>query len=322
MRRRDFMMAGPIAVLPFAAAAKLGVLPRVRGLINVPAPRFTRQIKAFEDGLREFGFDIGGAIDIAYAFAGDNADLPKLAAGLVAEKPAVLVAFDPDSTAALSGTTKKTPIVSAILTDPVGLGLVASLAHPGGNVTGILAAVEDFSAKGIEIAAEINPSLSKLGLLINPTNVTASAQRQVLENASRSKGISLVVAGAGAPAQISSAIASLTGRAQALLVMRDGLFSGEATRIASAAESSKLPTIFSLRVFVDAGGLISYGVDLLGNYRRTAYFVAKVLNGAKPADLPVEFPTKFETVVNLRTAKELGLTMPPAILLRASEVIE
>jgi putative ABC transport system substrate-binding protein len=249
--------------------------------------------------------------------------LPRLAVELVQANPNVLLALDPDSSTAAHGATHTLPIVSALLVDPVGLGLVANYARPGGNLTGVVVAVEGLSQKQVELAAELIPGASVLGLLVNPTNATSGRQQQEIETAATTKGINIVVVQARAKSDLDAAFEGL-GRAgvQGVIGMRDGMLIANAARIAQLAEGARLPTVFGTREQVIGGGLVGYGVNLDGNYRRAAYYVDKILKGANPRDLPLEFPTKLEMVVNLKTSKALGITIPPTMLARADEVIE
>jgi putative ABC transport system substrate-binding protein len=203
------------------------------------------------------------------------------------------------------------------------MGLVANYAHPGSNVAGTLVAVEDLSKKQLEIIVELLPDATTIGLLVNPTNPAMQPQQQEIESAARTKGIKIVAAEAGSEADIEPALKSLIAvGVQAVIVTRDALFFNERRRVAELAATFRLPTGHGEKLEVQAGGLVSYGVDVPANYGRAAYFVDKVLKGAKPADLPVEFPTKLEMAINLKTAKALGLTVPQSLRATADDVIE
>src|SRR5215510_8975731 len=215
------------------------------------------------------------------------------------------------------------PIVSPILVDPVGFGFARSHARPGGNVTGVLLTVEDLPSKQLALAVEIVPNARKVGLLVNPGNPTHEPQRTNVEAATAALGIELVTLQARMPDDLHAAFDKLTREKVAMvLAFPDGMFLNERKRIALLAMAARLPSMFGLRQNVEDGGLMSYGIDLRESWRRTAAFVSKILKGAKPGDLPMEFPTKLELVINLTAARVLGLTVPPTLLARADEVIE
>ena len=213
--------------------------------------------------------------------------------------------------------------VEAFLNDPVQLGLVASYARPESNVTGILSAVEGFSAKQLEIAIELVPGAAAIGLLVNSDNEGNTIQRQEIEAAATMRGIRIIPVTAGTGDDLEKGFQSFAAEhVGAVIVLRDPLFLSDRQRIADLASGTSLPTISGIREYVEAGQLISYGVSNSANCRRAAVFVDKILKGAKPADLPVEFPTKYELVINLKTAKALGLVVPTTLLVRADEIIE
>ena len=219
--------------------------------------------------------------------------------------------------------TSTIPMVSPVLIDPVGLGLAASHARPGGNVTGVLFSVEDLPSKQLALAVEMAPGARKIGLLVNPDNPGNEAQRSNVEAGAATLGIELVAFQTRVPDDLHSAFENLAREKVAMvLTLADVMLLNERKRIALLAAATRLPTMFSFRQHVEDGGLMSYGIDLLESWRRAAVFVSKILKGAKPGDLPVEFPTKFELVINLKTAKALGLTVSPTLLARADEVIE
>jgi putative ABC transport system substrate-binding protein len=205
----------------------------------------------------------------------------------------------------------------------VNLGLVTSLARPGGNVTGILTLVEGLSGKQVEIALQLIPAATKLGVLINPTNPADTAQWQEIEAAGAAKGIKVVAVEARTKGDLDPAFTSLTAAGvQVVIVVRDTLLVGERVHIAKLAAAAHLPTVAGAGEMAKAGGLIAYGTSITANVRRAAYFVDRILKGTKASDLPVEFPTKVELIINLKTAKVLGLNIPPTLLARADEVIE
>jgi putative ABC transport system substrate-binding protein len=242
---------------------------------------------------------------------------------LVQLRPDLIVALDPPAALAAKKATASIPIVAAILNDPVRLGLIASYARPGGNLTGILSQVEGLPGKQVEIAQELVPAITVIGVLANPANATHAYQRQEIETAAAAKRVKVIAAEARSKGDLEPAFNSLRAAGIRLaIVMRDNMFVSERRRIADLATTMRLPTIGSQNSYVEAGGLISYGVEDSENHHRAADFVAKILKGAKPADLPVEFPTKLLLVVNMKTAKALGLEVPPTLLARADEVIE
>jgi len=219
--------------------------------------------------------------------------------------------------------TKTIPIVGAVLDDPVGLGLIKSDARPGGNVTGLLMSVPGLPAKQLELARDLIPSAAKIGLLVNPSNIIDLIQRQEMETAGAALAVTLIPVETRTPEEIDPVFPALAReRVDVVIVLRDPLFFTQRRTIAAAALAARLPTIYAWRESVDDGGLISYGVNISESFRRAADYVVKILKGAKPGDLPVEFPTKLELVINLPTAKALGLAIPPTLLARADEVIE
>jgi putative ABC transport system substrate-binding protein len=238
-------------------------------------------------------------------------------------QPDVIVAIDPPAALAAKKATASLPIVAAILNDPVRLGMIESYARPGGNVTGILSQVEGLPGKQVEIARELVPGLTVLGVLVNPANATHGYQRQEIEAAATSSGIKIVAVEARSKADLEPAFKALhAAGVRAGVVLRDFLFVEEFRSIAELATTLKLATIASQNTYVEVGGLVSYGVDDSENHRRAADFVDRILKGGKPADLPVEFSTKLVTSINMRTAKALDLTIPPTLLARADKVIE
>jgi putative ABC transport system substrate-binding protein len=218
--------------------------------------------------------------------------------------------------------TQTIPIVCPLLADPIRFGLIASESRPGGNVTGLLFRIEGLAGKQIELALELIPNMTAIGLLVNVASGVI-IDRQEAESACQRLGIKLVLAEVRAPNDLDTAFQGLAKNGvQAVIVLVDGMLFNERDRVAALAAVTKLPAIYGFRDHVDAGGLLSYGASLADNFHRAAAYVVKILKGAKPADLPVEFATKFEMVINLKTAKALGLTVPPTLLARADEVIE
>jgi putative ABC transport system substrate-binding protein len=219
--------------------------------------------------------------------------------------------------------TNTVPIVSPVLLDPVGFGLAASHAQPGGNVTGVLSTVEDLPSKQLALAVEMVPGARKFGLLVNPSNPGNAAQRRNVEAGATALGIELMSLQARGPDDLHGAFENLAREKVAMVfTLADAMILNERKRIALLAAAARLPTMFSFRQNVEDGGLMSYGIELRESWRRSAVFVSKILKGAKPGDLPMEFPTKLELVINLTAARVLGLTVPPTLLARADEVIE
>ncbi len=253
----------------------------------------------------------------------DQARAPLLAEELVRLKPDVLVSGTMAGVIAFKTLTNTIPIVSPVLIDPVGFGLAASHAQPGGSVTGVLLTVEDLPSKQLALAVEMIPSARKIGLLVNPGNPTHAAQRRNVEVAATTLGIDLITLEVRVPDDLHAAFENLARESiMMVLVFADTMFLNERKRIALLAMAARLPTMFGLRQNVEDGGLMSYGIEIRESWRRTAAFVDKISRGARPGDLPVEFPTKLELVINLTAGKVLGLTIPPTLLARADEVIE
>ena len=323
MRRRAFIAAlGGAAAWPATLVAQVPTRRPLIAYLAVASPEASApMLDAFLQGLRELGKRDGHDFDIAYRFAdGDEAKLPRLAEELVRLKPDVIYAIN--ATPAKLATTT-IPIVSPLLNNPVRLGLVASYAHPGGNVTGIMSSVDDLPGKQVELARELIPGLIRLGMLVNVSSPVSVTQRPSIETAAQASNLELIPFEVRAPDDLDPAFqASAREKAEALVVLSDTMFFSYRQRIAALAIAAKLPAIFGFRDHVDAGGLISYGVNVRANHRRAAAYVVEILKGAKPSELPVEFPARLELIINLKTAELLGLTVPPTLLARADEVIE
>jgi putative tryptophan/tyrosine transport system substrate-binding protein len=327
IRRRELiaMLGGAVVAWPFVARAQTGRKPLLIGCLYAGRQDAdTSWLSAFEGGMRDLGYVEGQGVDLAYRFAdGNYAALPALAAELASLKPDVIVAAEPPAALAAKNATSSIPIVSPILVDPVKLGLVASYRRPGGNVTGILVRVEGLMGKQLELLRELVPGAATIGVLVNPKNASGVLSQQDLEAAGSTTGIKMITAEAATTTDLDAAFKALIAAGtQALVVVADPMFISQRERIGSLAAAAYLATISNAREFVEVGALVAYGVSLAANFHRATYFVDKILNGAKAADLPVEFPTKIEMVLNLKTAKALGLTIPPTLLARADEVIE
>jgi putative ABC transport system substrate-binding protein len=274
--------------------------------------------------LRELGYVDGENIDVAYRFAKGRHDrLPALAEELIQLKPDVVVALVIQAVVAARELTQTIPIVCPLLADPIDRGLIASMSRPGGNVTGIMFRIDDLAGKQLELAAQLVPAAVSIGLVVNVAVSNIVVDRQEAESAGKRLGITLISAEVRAPNDLDTAFQTLSSEhVQAVVVLVDGMLFQERKRIAALAATARLPTVYGFRDHVDAGGLISYGVNLAENFHRAATYVVKILKGAKPGDLPVEFPNKLELVINLKTAKAIGLEVPPTLLARADEVIE
>jgi putative ABC transport system substrate-binding protein len=312
---------------PFAAEAQQAAkIPRI-GYLSTDLAGNPQNHEAFLQGLRDLGYVEGRNVVIEYRDAdGKDARLPALAAELVALKVDVIVAAA-GTLAALTAkrVTTALPIVFIAVGNPVTSGLVTSLARPGGNATGLSAVTTELVVKWLELLKQAAPGISRVALLWQP-GALGETEKTVLreaEVAARALGVRLQSIEARDPADIDRAFSDMTrARVGALAVISTPMFGKERRRLLDLAAKNRLPTIFSFRSYVDAGGLMSYGADLGDLFRRAATYVDRILKGAKPADLPVEQPTKFELVINMKTAKALGLTIPPSILLRADQVIE
>ncbi len=280
-------------------------------------------VEAFLEGMRALGYIEGQHFVLEYRAAAEHYErLPALAAELVALKPEVIVTHGTPATLAAKAATTTIPIVMVGVGDPVESGLVASLAHPGGNLTGRSVVVPGLVGKQLEFLTDMLPTVSRVALLWNPTNPNQALQVREAEVAAQRLGIQLHRVEARAPEVLDSAFAAMTrADAGALLVLVDQIFFEHRSRLAALAVMSHLPTMHQNRALVEAGGLLSYAASPPDGWRRGATYVDKILKGAKPADLPVEQPVKFELVINLKTAQALGITVPPSLLVQADEVI-
>jgi putative tryptophan/tyrosine transport system substrate-binding protein len=325
MRRRDFiaLVGGTAGTWPLAARAQVSTKRPLIAVLVAVTRKGNPVLNAFVRGLREVGYVEGQNVDIAWRFAEGRMDrFPELADELVRLMPdVIMVAVTPAAVAARK-LTQTIPIVCPLLADPIRLGLIASVSRPGGNVTGLLFRIDGLADKQLELALELIPNVARIGLLVNVASGVI-IDRQEAENASQRLGIKLIPAEVRTPDDLDAAFQALANdRVQAVIVLVDGMLFNERNRVAALAAAARLPAIYGFRDHVDAGGLISYGVNLADNFHRAAAYVDKILKGAKPGDLPVEFATKLEMVINLKSAKALGLTVPPLLLVRADEVIE
>jgi putative tryptophan/tyrosine transport system substrate-binding protein len=328
MRRREFitLLGGAAATSPLAARAQQPAMPVV-GLLNggVAADTAAGNAAAFRKGLGEAGYLEGRNVTIEERWAEGQYDrLPALAADLVRRRVAVIAAPGglPQALAAKAAT-QTIPIVFSIGGDPVAIGLVASLNRPGGNLTGVIQLNVDVTGKRLQLLHEMLPTATSIAFLVNPTSRQTDAETSEAQNAARIIGMHLVILNASNPSDIEATFATVVQeRVNALLVCSDQLFTGRREQLVALAARYGVPTIYQFRVFAEAGGLMSYGTDLLEVYRLLGNYSGRILKGERPADLPVQRATTFELVINLKTAKTLGLIIPPSVLAVADEVIE
>ena len=329
MKRRDFLslLAYGLAAGAAAAQANRVVKPLIGFLSPEPGlgPGLSPGplLAVFLDRLGQLGYREHENFEMEARYADGNAQrLPALAQELAAVHPDVILAHNTSSAVALKHATSSTPIVVATVIDPVGAGLIASEARPGSNVTGLLFAPPGLVGKQLELAMELTPGARDIGVLLNVNNPANLALRRDLEKESGQKPAKLIFREVRFPEDIDPALQALSDQAQAIIVFADTMLATAERRIAEVAIERKLPTISAFREAAADGGLVSYGINISGNWRRAADYVDKILKGTKPGDLPVEFPTKLELVINLKTAAALGITIPPSVLGRADEVIE
>ena len=326
--RRTFvgLAAGALLVAPVAVhAQRSGRVPRVAYLLQNSLETSPHLLAAFRQELRERGWIEGENIVIEVRSADGQVDrLPALVAELIRLDVDVIMTTSSGSTWAAKNATRTIPIVMAASADATGEGLVASLAHPGGNITGMtFLGGSEIASKQLQLLKEAAPAASRVAVMMNPTNRSHAAFVREVKVSARSLGAQLQVVEARTPDKLDPAFASMKSeRAESLLVLTDSLFVGQRRRIVELAARSGLPALYSQREFVVDGGLVSYGPSLTDMFRRAAAHVDKILRGAQPGDLPVEQPTKFELVINLKTAKTLGLAISQSLLLRADEVID
>jgi putative ABC transport system substrate-binding protein len=324
MRRRELLLGlGGALASPLAAFAQQQPKPVLGVLASTGPGRARKQLEGFRRGLAEQGFIDGRNLVIDYRWAEGRYDrLPAMAADLVRRRVSAIAAMAAPAALAAKAATSTVPVVFYSGFDPVEQGLVASLAHPGGNLTGFSAFFAMLNPKRVQLLREVVPKAATFALLFNPRLPTSPAQVAAMRKAVQAVGVSLVLAHASTDKELRDAFASLAGRVDGLLLAPDPFFGFRRDRIVALAARYRLPAIYHFRQFVDAGGLISYGDSVSDAWRQVGVYSGKVLNGAKPADLPIAQPTKFELCINLKTAKALGLTVPPLILAQADEVIQ
>jgi ABC-type uncharacterized transport system substrate-binding protein len=327
MRRREFitLLGGAAAAWPLAAHAQQPTMPVIGFMSGRGAKDSEYLVAAFRQGLAETGFVEGQTVTIEYRWAdGDYDRMPALAADLVSKKVAVLIGVGGDvSAAAAKKATATIPVIFGMGTDPVKAGLVASFNRPGGNTTGFTLWTSEMESKRLGLLREIVPAVQLIGILVNPKFPPSSLELGDLEVAAKGIGQQYFVASANDDAELDAALASLLQqRVGAFLVTAAPFLDTRMERIIGFSAQNRLPAIYQFREYAKAGGLISYGPDILDSYRDAGGYVGRILKGEKPADLPVLQPTKYDFVINLKTAKALGLSVPPTLLAEAGEVIE
>jgi putative tryptophan/tyrosine transport system substrate-binding protein len=327
MNRRAFItrLGSAAAAWPLAARAQQGAMP-VIGFMRADTPESSvTQLAAFRQGLSETGYVEKQNITIEYRWAGQGHydQLPALVADLVRRKVSVIAATTTQAALAAKASTTSIPIVFETGLDPIKLGLVASLNRPGGNITGVTQLSSELLSKRLGLLHDLLPAVATIGFLVDPTYPGTESQARDVQEATRTLGLQMHVLNAGTEVEINTAFADFAKlRVGALVVGAGTLFPARAQQFATLAAHHALPTFYQYREYVAAGGLISYGASLSDSYRQTGVYTGRILKGEKPADLPVLQPTKFELVINLKTAKALGLTIPPGVLAIADEVIE
>src|SRR5262245_24918428 len=326
MRRREFitLLSGAAATWPFAAQAQQTAMPVVGWLHGASEKFATHLVSAFRKGLSEAGYVESQNVVIEYRFAdGQYERLPGLAGELVRRSVSVIVAGSPPAALAAKVATTSIPIVFIVGLDPIAAGLVASFNRPGGNATGITLVTGPLGQKRLEILRELVPNAARIVMLVNPISPDAAPEIRDTEAAAQANGLSIKLLNASTAGEIDAAFGVLADlRPHALLVGSDPFFTSRGEQIAELATRARIPAIYPFREHIDSGGLISYGTSIPNAYRQAGILAARILKGEKPADLPVQQPTKFELVINLKTAKALGLAVPPSLLSRADEVIE
>jgi putative ABC transport system substrate-binding protein len=327
MRRREFitLFCGTTAMWPLAARAQQPAMHVVGFLNSASLPNYESNVSAFREGLANAGYIEGRNLTIEFRWAESRLDrLPALAADLVRRQVSVIAACgSPTAALAAKSATASIPIVFETGADPVQIGLVASLNHPGGNVTGITNFSGELAAKRVGLLRELVPSATSIAALVNPTRPGADAQSSQIKEAARAIGLPLHIVKAASEHDLDPAFASLAQlKVGGLVMTADALFTDRRHQVVALAKRYAVPTIYEFRHFVAAGGLLSYGPDTTDSYRQTGNLVGRVLKGERPADLPVMRPSKFDLVINMNTAKALGIEVPNSMQLLADEVIE
>ena len=326
MRRREFItLLGGAAAWPLAARAQQPGMPVIGLLHTQSAEAYADRVRGFQRGLKEAGFVEGENVTIAYRWAENQLDrLPVLAAELVQRQVAVIATGTNVAALAAKAAATTTPVVFVIAEDPVRIGLVASLARPGGNVTGINFLTGELLSKRLELLRELLPAATRLAVLVNPANAAVTEMRlKGVEAAARAMGLQIQVFDAGSSREIAVAFANIArDRPDALFILDDPLFSLRRVQLVNLASRHAIPATYGSRESAEAGGLMSYGANVSDAWRQAGAYAGRILKGAKPADLPVVQASKFELVINAETARMLGLAVPPSLLVIADEVIE
>jgi len=327
MKRREFIavLGGAAVAWPVSAHAQQPAMP-VIGVLDARSPGTTENpLRPFREGLKDTGYIVGENVALEYRWAEDQIDrLPALTADLVQRRATVIFAISPTAALAAKAAIATIPIVFIVNEDPVRLGLVASLARPGGNLTGINILTAEVTATRLDLLRELMPSATRVSVLVNPVNATnTDTTLREMAAAARTTGLQVKVLNASTSREIEAAFATLLHeRPDALFVGAEPYFYGRRVQLVVLAASHRLPAIYSQRDFVEAGGLMSYGTNIADAFRQIGVYAGRILKGTKPADLPVVQASKFELVINLPTARVLGLEVPPMLLARADEVIE
>ena len=325
--RRAFitLLGGALAAWPLAARAQQSQkVPRIGVLLPGTAASFALRTKAFIEGLRELGYIDGQTVAIEWEWGQDRVEgLSELAADLVGRNVDVLLTGGTAAAKALKSATGTIPIVMAIIGDPVAAGLVESLARPGGNATGFSIVAPDLSGKRLELLREIVPDISPVAVMLNPKNPQSQFELKEMQAAAQALGLQLHAVQVSPQDSLEEAFAAMTrASARGLIVLTDPIFFSQRRKIVDLSSRSRLPAMYFFQEFVAEGGLVSYAPSDTDLYRRSATYVHRILSGAKPSELPVEQPTKFDLAINLKAAKALGVEVPPMLLARADEVIE
>lgn len=326
MRRRQFLgvLSGAAVTWPAVATAQQPAIPVIGFLGAASASRFTPQLDGFRKGLADAGFTEGRNVSIEYRWADDQSDrLPGLAADLVRRRIDVMVASGPAAGVAATAAASTTPVVFVVGIDPIGAKLVESFNRPGGNMTGMYLYISGLVGKKLELLHELAPNVSNITALVDPGTPSGKLDAFEFETIARTwKASSLSISTVRSDAEIDSVFADLAARKAAAVIGTDTFYFAHRTHIADIAAQTRVPAIHYAREFVTSGGLMSYGTNIPAIYRQVGIYAARVLKGEKPAEMPVQQPTKFEFVINLKTARALGLSPQPPLLAQADEVIE
>jgi ABC-type uncharacterized transport system substrate-binding protein len=327
MRRREFItLVGGVAAWPFTARAQQPAVPVIGVLMNRAAndPEGQARLAALKQGLQDVDRIVDRNVRLEVRWGADNVELErKYAAELIATEPQILLAAGTLGVAAVQGVSRSVPVVFAAVTDPVGAGFVDSLARPGGNVTGFMIYEYSLSGKWLELLRQIAPDIKRVAVVRDPANPAGIAMFGAMQAAAQPMGIQLTPVGAPNAGEIERIITAFAKSPHGgMIVTPNALASVHRDLFVALAARNRLPAVYPFRYIAAAGGLVSYGPDIVDQFRLAAGYIDRILKGAKPADLPVQAPTKYELVINLKTAKALGLTVPAALLARADQVIE